>query len=317
MTTRKASIRFQPARRRTWAISSLAALGCVAAAAQAAAADPTATARTLQAGPVHTSVAIEAPNRSDRLPLTDVRLAEPAPRAPQAEPQAPNYTVSYPANYPAAPGQVPSRRELWAQDVVSGPAVATRASAIMPLVQASARQYLPPPEEVTSQPGGNASGLPPFDDDIKPLSATRTHLQPPPGEMPRDYAEEQFESTPVVFGGSLEDRRPTGLVYFWEASALCFQPIYIEDVNLERYGYSHGVLQPFVSAIHFFGTIPLLPYKMGMHPESECIYTLGYYRPGTPCPYQTSRLGWSWRGAVCEAAFIGAIIAWNPSGKFY
>lgn len=187
----------------------------------------------------------------------------------------------------------------------------------MPLVQASARQYLPPPEEVTSQPGGNASGLPPFDDDIKPLSATRTHLQPPPGEMPRDYAEEQFESTPVVFGGSLEDRRPTGLVYFWEASALCFQPIYIEDVNLERYGYSHGVLQPFVSAIHFFGTIPLLPYKMGMHPESECIYTLGYYRPGTPCPYQTSRLGWSWRGAVCEAAFIGAIIAWNPSGKFY
>lgn len=89
MTTRKASIRFQPARRRTWAISSLAALGCVAAAAQAAAADPTATARTLQAGPVHTSVAIEAPNRSDRLPLTDVRLAEPAPRAPQAEPRRP------------------------------------------------------------------------------------------------------------------------------------------------------------------------------------------------------------------------------------
>jgi hypothetical protein len=56
---------------------------------------------------------------------------------------------------------------------------------------------------------------------------------------------------------------------------------------------------------------------MGQHPESECIYALGYYRPGTPCPYQTSRLGWSWRGAICEACAIGGIIAWNPSGKFY
>ncbi len=118
-------------------------------------------------------------------------------------------------------------------------------------------------------------------------------------------------------GGSLDDRRPTGVVYEWEATALCFQPIYIEDVNLERYGYSHGYLQPFVSAVHFFGTIPLLPYKMGMHPESECIYALGYYRPGTPAPYQTSRLGWSWRGAICEAGAIGAFIAWLPSGKFY
>ena len=63
-----------------------------------------------------------------------------------------------------------------------------------------------------------------------------------------------------------------------------YQPIYLDDVNLERYGYSHGVLEPFAGAIHFFGTIPLLPYKAGIHPPTEQMYSLGYYRPGSPAP---------------------------------
>ncbi len=184
-------------------------------------------------------------------------------------------------------------------------------------VQSTPGRTFPPAEDIQGRPMPDNGGPAPFDDDIKPLSATRTNIKPPSGEMPTDYARTQFGSDAVVIGGSLADRRPVDMVYFWDATALCYQPIYFDDVNLERYGYSHGVLEPFAGAIHFFGTIPILPYKMGMHPPRECVYALGFYRPGSPAPYQTSRLGWSWRGAVCEAAAIGAFMAWIPSGKFY
>jgi len=283
-------------------------------------ADPGSTALALQAGPIHTSVAVDEPSVRQRLIPSEVVPAEPTSRIqPAIVPTAARLPATAPSMnvLPASAQQAAPRRELWAREVVTaGPAIDQRGTAVR-MAQAPTRRAQPVPEEIPGGPVDNNGGRLPFDDDIKPLNAARNNLQPPPGEMPADYAQARFEDEQPIVGGSEADRQPTGVVYFWEATALCYQPIYIEDVNLERYGYSHGVLQPFVSAVHFFGTIPLLPYKMGMHPESECIYSLGYYRPGTPAPYQTSRLGWSWRGAICEAGAIGAFIAWIPSGKFY
>ena len=71
-------------------------------------------------------------------------------------------------------------------------------------------------------------------------------------------------------------------VFTWKATGICHKPLYFEDVQLERYGHSwNPVVQPFMSAGHFFLSVPLLPYKMGLTPPTECIYTLGYYRPGS------------------------------------
>ena len=45
--------------------------------------------------------------------------------------------------------------------------------------------------------------------------------------------------------------------YAWDAPALCHNPLYFEDVNLERYGYSlryARVFQPVVSGAEFFVT---------------------------------------------------------------
>src|SRR5208283_3445366 len=86
---------------------------------------------------------------------------------------------------------------------------------------------------------------------------------------------------------SLSSRPPdarvwTPLCYCWEAPALCYGPLYYEETNLERYGYSQTYLrsvQPLVSSAHFFGTIPTLPYLMIAEPSRECVYTLGQYRP--------------------------------------
>ena len=99
-------------------------------------------------------------------------------------------------------------------------------------------------------------------------------------------------------------------IYTWKASGLCHKPLYFEDVALERYGHSHNpIIQPFASAAHFFCSVPLLPYKMGLNPPEECVYTLGYYRPGSCAPYLIDPIPLSLRGALFQAgAIVGGVV---------
>ncbi|MDA8743932.1 hypothetical protein N9N28_04790 [Rubripirellula amarantea] len=91
----------------------------------------------------------------------------------------------------------------------------------------------------------------------------------------------------------------------WKASNLCHNPLYFEDVNLERYGHTHGpVLEPIVQTAHFFGNIAVLPYKMGVHGPTECQYSLGYYRPGNCAPWIKPPVPLSLRGAYSQAAVM-------------
>jgi hypothetical protein len=97
-------------------------------------------------------------------------------------------------------------------------------------------------------------------------------------------------------------RKFAPITYTWTASALCHKPLYFEDVQLERYGHMAGPwLQPFASAANFFCTFPILPYKMGLELPNECIYTLGYYRPGSCAPYLFDPLPISVRATFFEA----------------
>jgi outer membrane protein TolC len=102
------------------------------------------------------------------------------------------------------------------------------------------------------------------------------------------------------------------ITFTWKASALCHRPLYFEEANLERYGYlwcdgrcygiPAGLVQPVLSGAHFFLTVPVLPYKMGLYPPNECVYTLGYYRPGSCAPYILDPLPLSVRAALMEGA---------------
>ncbi len=88
----------------------------------------------------------------------------------------------------------------------------------------------------------------------------------------------------------------------WKASNLCHTPLYFEDVNLERYGHTHGpVLEPLVQSAHFFGNVLILPYKMGVHSPHECQYPLGYYRPGNCAPWIKQPVPISAKGALTQA----------------
>ena len=104
----------------------------------------------------------------------------------------------------------------------------------------------------------NYSHAIPYDDQGK--------LQPMPEDDPKTAA--AFRAARVAAGYENEFIRQsmgTGrgwmpYSYYWEAAALAHRPVYFEEINLERYGNSFGLVQPVVSAAHFFGTMPLLPY---------------------------------------------------------
>lgn len=100
---------------------------------------------------------------------------------------------------------------------------------------------------------------------------------------------------------TFQPRQWAGLTYTWKASGLCHKPLYFEDVQLERYGHSWGpYLQPIISGGHFFLNVPILPYNMGLEPPCECMYTLGYYRPGSCAPYMLDPIPLSVRAALFQ-----------------
>jgi hypothetical protein len=100
----------------------------------------------------------------------------------------------------------------------------------------------------------------------------------------------------------------TLLTFTWTASGLCHKPLYFEDVQLERYGHSTGPLtQPFLSGAHFFMSLILLPYNMGLYPPHECKYALGYYRPGSCAPWMIPAFPFSTRATMAEATAIFGI----------
>jgi hypothetical protein len=103
-------------------------------------------------------------------------------------------------------------------------------------------------------------------------------------------------------------------IFTWKAAILSHKPMYFEDVHLERYGHSwNPVLQPFMSGAHFFTSVALLPYQIGLYPPNECIYTLGYYRPGDCAPYLIDPVPLSLRGALLEAgAVTGGVFLFMP-----
>ena len=129
------------------------------------------------------------------------------------------------------------------------------------------------------------------------------------GDEGSDYP---FECT-LGDGAWHEGRCWEQTTYLWKAYALCHRPLYFEDEQLERYGHSFSPCwQPFISGAHFFCTLPVLPYCMGVEPPCECIYALGHYRPGNCAPYMCNPIPLSPRGALFQAGAVVGTAAILP-----
>jgi hypothetical protein len=136
--------------------------------------------------------------------------------------------------------------------------------------------------------------------DLKKISELTTNIAPSSGDLPYD----------CPWGGDeFQPRSWSPVTFAWTASGLCHKPLYFEDIQLERYGHSLGPwAQPFASGAHFFLTLPILPYKMGLELPNECMYSLGYYRPGSCAPYMLDPLPLSIRAGLFEAgAWVGGV----------
>ena len=114
-------------------------------------------------------------------------------------------------------------------------------------------------------------------------------------------------------GETFQPRSFAATTFTWKAAGYCHKPLYFEHWNLERYGHSHGfAADSFLSAAHFFVTLPVLPYKMGVELPWECVYPLGYYRPGSCAPWTVPAVPISCRGLAVEAATITGIVFLLP-----
>lgn len=68
------------------------------------------------------------------------------------------------------------------------------------------------------------------------------------------------------------------------AGEFCYRPLYFQEVNLERYGTSHGFWQPVISGARFFATVPALPYLMTVHRPCVCRYWPHQFPAGRKAP---------------------------------
>lgn len=132
----------------------------------------------------------------------------------------------------------------------------------------------------------------------------------PAGQLPT--TETQALVADISLAGDMPRPWPTQ-VYNWQAAATRHQPLYFEEINAERYGYScNWVAQPLVSTAHFFATIPALPYLKTANCPGECQYTLGHYRAGSCPPYRRHCPPCDCLAATAEAGSIWWLIAVLP-----
>ncbi len=131
------------------------------------------------------------------------------------------------------------------------------------------------------------------------------NLCPRPDGLPCEKLGDQTPACPEEVVLSNESYIPRCFpenVFAWEASNIYYNPLYFEDVALERYGHTYPCLiQPFASVGKFGVQLAGLPYQMGIDPICKKIYPLGYYRPGECAPKLHYQIPWNTRAALTQA----------------
>lgn len=109
---------------------------------------------------------------------------------------------------------------------------------------------------------------------------------------------------------------PRYLSYFqyqWYASDMFSNPLYFEDVNLERYGYTYPfVIQPFMSVGKFSTQLALMPYQMVNNPVRKKVYHLGYYNTGEWAPRLWYQVPFNAKAAAVQAGTLTGMIFLIP-----
>lgn len=132
----------------------------------------------------------------------------------------------------------------------------------------------PQADELPSGPS-NKKGLPPFQPlEFQSIRKATTSIVPEGTDMPHNFAAFAQPGPPQELALPGEPPRTSAPFYSTPRVAdFTHRPLYFEEKALERNGRTIGLAQPLVSFVHFFGTVPALPYKMGEKPPSTPMYT--------------------------------------------
>ncbi len=177
--------------------------------------------------------------------------------------------------------------------------------------QSPSASDLPAPNEgslLTDGEIAEAEEIEAIESDLKPIQSVLAETKPEAGELPKNYAARRFAQAGEVTHRMGHSRAQTESQLMWEAPAVAHRPLYFEDINLERHGYKIPIVQPAVSAAHFFGRVPLLPYLAASERHRKPQYTLGHYRPGDYAPYSLYVPRLKLDGSIAEAVFMTGIM---------
>jgi hypothetical protein len=135
-------------------------------------------------------------------------------------------------------------------------------------------------------------GMPAFQIQLEPPGPRRLYrLESEAGfrerirqETPRrPYEPVMFPKEPQIAEGVYE-RHWRGRRERVEPHYVCYEPLYYEQINFERYGWNLGVIAPFVSAGAFYYDLLLAPYHALTNPSPCYDCGAGYCLPGDPVP---------------------------------
>ncbi|MBX3425656.1 MAG: hypothetical protein KF688_08255 [Pirellulales bacterium] len=211
--------------------------------------------------------------------LTALALGALAPGASAEDLMSPLSAAACPTGAPRKPLKVAALMSL----------VDQRDAPVAPRQSGAADATLPAPDSAV-EPGEPImpAEATPLARPFRPIGQVTLDAALPPGLTPGAAADAQASAAETV--PVFDDERRLGVWAHvnkqWAATNMHHRPLYFEEVNLERYGYTPSrCLQPVLSGARFFVTVPALPYMIAAQPQHcTCIYTLGHYRPGSCVP---------------------------------
>ncbi len=152
-------------------------------------------------------------------------------------------------------------------------------------------------------------------DNRRLIGSLGTNISPPSKdedgqilELPENAARKLFSKEPPIRHRVGHSRSWSVSAYEWRPTEFCHGPLYFEEINLERYGNEFCFIQPVISSVQFFGTLPLLPYKTAAESPTSCIYDLGHFRPGNLIPYRYHRIGWDFWAAAYQGGVVTGLM---------
>ncbi len=173
----------------------------------------------------------------------------------------------------------------------------------------------------------------PTTDDSQPIEATVTELFRPlqsvriegpssiPPRLPAEASVNSLQQPADLAGHYMEDSVPA--FYYTRGYgirrpprntwAFCCNPLYFEEVNLERCGQSKcccccGCCTTACSAVHFVSRAAILPYLLTLQHHDECVRTL----PDCPTCHEfgceATCPAWCWKAAIVQGAAVTGLI---------